>query len=92
LYLFIITTDFDTDTSRAYGKVYKAKHKETDFLMAIKCINLDGISQQESRQLMKEIDVLKTCRSTHIVSYFSSCFRKNCLWVRPSPPADVTVR
>jgi serine/threonine protein kinase len=69
-------------THRAYGKVYKAKHKETDFLMAIKCINLDGISQQESRQLMKEIGVLKTCRSTHIVSYFSSCFRKNCLWVR----------
>ncbi len=65
----------------AFGKVYKANHKDTGFVMAIKCINMEGTSLKESKQILKEIDVLKKCRSEHVVSYFGSCLRKNCLWV-----------
>lgn len=66
---------------RAFGKVYQAKHKDTGFVMAIKCVPIDGPSYKLSKHIMKELEVLKTCRSDHIVSYYGSCLRQSSIWV-----------
>lgn len=65
---------------RAYSAVYKARHIATDFVMAVKCIPIeeDGLEGME-----KEIEILKTCRSSNIVSYFGTCVARaqRKLWV-----------
>jgi serine/threonine protein kinase len=65
---------------RSFGKVYKAQHKTTGFVVAIKCIKFD--STVDEKRVLKELDVLKLARGKNIVSYFGRCLRKNHIWVR----------
>lgn len=73
-------------TRSSFGKIYKAIHKDTNFLLAIKCIQVENPTPGELKQMYKEIEVLKKCRNPHIVSYFGSCIRQNDIWVRRIPP------
>jgi serine/threonine protein kinase len=50
--------------------------------MAIKVIPYEGTSNKLTKRVMKEIEVLKACRSPHIVAYFGSCLHNNTVWVR----------
>jgi len=60
--------------------VYKAQHKKTGFVVAIKCIKFDPTGDLE-RKVRKEIEVLKLARGKNIVSYFGNGMRKNQIWV-----------
>jgi len=60
-----------------YGKVYRAKHKESGFNIAIKMINLEG----DGRNIKDEINILKQCRHANVVSYYGTCDENNKLWI-----------
>ncbi len=74
----LLNTFFFQSMNRAYGSVYKAKHKESGFTMAIKEIVLSNADD-----LKKEIEILKKCRHSNIVSYYGTCFppNKKSIWV-----------
>ncbi|KRX04396.1 Protein kinase-like domain [Pseudocohnilembus persalinus] len=60
-----------------YGSVYKALHKSTGELVAVKIVHNTG----EISALKKEIIILKECQSEHIVRYYGSYFKDNNLWL-----------
>lgn len=71
---FIIPTHFFS----SYGSVWKAIHKQTGGIVAIKKVEIDN----DLDDIMKEIDFMKGCRSPFIVRYYGSYFKDNELWVR----------
>ena len=62
---------------RSYGVVMKARHKQSNRLVAIKMIPIQGSMQE----FMQEISILKSCRSEYIVRYYGSYVKQNTLWV-----------
>lgn len=62
---------------RSYGSVYKAQHKSTERIVAIKVIPVET----DLRDLMKEISILKSCKSDYVVRYYGSYYKNNDLWV-----------
>lgn len=58
----------------SFGSVYKAKHKETDAVVAVKIIP-NGPNASENDKIKSEIDILSRCDSPYIVGYFE-CFIK----------------
>ena len=59
----------------SFGKVYRARHKSTGAIVAVKVVpNADG-DEAEADKLMGEIDILSKCDSPFIVGYFE-CFVK----------------
>ncbi|KAL6072945.1 Serine/threonine-protein kinase [Balamuthia mandrillaris] len=69
----------------ASGKVYKAKHKPTGFVLAIKCIPVPQTFIEKNREeiytLRKEIQALRRCTSLDIVTYYGVCFREASVWI-----------
>eukprot|EP00744_Colponema_vietnamica_P002861 GILI01004451.1.p1 GENE.GILI01004451.1~~GILI01004451.1.p1 ORF type:complete len:448 (-),score=135.25 GILI01004451.1:567-1910(-) len=61
----------------SYGSVFKALHKPSGCVVAIKTIPVDG----DLSALRKEIMILKDCRSPDIVAYYGSYFKDNELWL-----------
>lgn len=61
----------------AFGVVYKAKLKETGFILAVKIMDVGD----EKDDVMKEIKMLKCCQHRNIVSYFGSCVQDEKLWI-----------
>jgi serine/threonine protein kinase len=61
----------------SYGAVWKALHKQTGIIVAIKRVGIDN----DLEDIMKEIDFMKGCRSPFIVRYFGSYFKDNELWI-----------
>jgi len=61
----------------SYGSVWKAIHKQTSTIVAIKRVGIDN----DLEDIMKEIDFMKGCRSPYIVIYFGSYFKDNELWI-----------
>ncbi|CAF0922173.1 unnamed protein product [Adineta steineri] len=61
----------------SYGCVYKAKHRETGQLLAIKQIPVES----DLQEIVKEISIMKQCDSPHIVKYFGSYFKDSDLWI-----------
>mmetsp|Transcript_10484 Transcript_10484/g.15240 ORF Transcript_10484/g.15240 Transcript_10484/m.15240 type:complete len:833 (+) Transcript_10484:437-2935(+) len=64
----------------SFGCVYKARHKFTSAIVAVKIIqnadmNSSGGGESESDKIMSEIDILSRCDSPFIVGYFE-CFMK----------------
>ena len=58
----------------SFGSVYKARHRETDAIVAVKIIP-NGPNDSESDKIKSEIDILSRCDSPYIVGYFE-CFIK----------------
>eukprot|EP00026_Physarum_polycephalum_P005843 Phypoly_transcript_05882.p1 GENE.Phypoly_transcript_05882~~Phypoly_transcript_05882.p1 ORF type:complete len:470 (+),score=85.35 Phypoly_transcript_05882:171-1580(+) len=61
----------------SYGSVWKAIHKQTGGIVAIKKVGIDN----DLDDIMKEIEFMKGCRSPYIVRYFGSYFKENELWI-----------
>ncbi|XP_057242066.1 serine/threonine-protein kinase 10-like, partial [Malurus melanocephalus] len=62
----------------AFGKVYKAKNKETGALAAAKVIETK--SEDELEDYMVEIEILATCDHPHIVRLLGAFYWDSKLW------------
>ncbi|KNB41643.1 serine/threonine-protein kinase [Blastocystis sp. subtype 4] len=61
----------------SYGSVVKALHKRANRLVAIKIVPVDS----DLNELIKEISILKSCKSEYIVRYYGSYYKNNDLWI-----------
>jgi len=59
----------------SFGEVYKAQHKPTGAIVAVKVIANASSSQSEEEKIKGEIDILSRCDSPYIVGY-CECFIK----------------
>jgi|688.fasta_scaffold1138263_1 serine/threonine kinase 3 len=69
------TSSFYTD--RSYGSVYKALHKESGQVLAIKQVPVDT----DLQEIIKEISIMQQCDSPYVVKYYGSYFKNTDLWV-----------
>ncbi|KAK2828114.1 hypothetical protein Q5P01_019148 [Channa striata] len=63
----------------AFGKVYKARNKETGVLAAAKVIETK--SEDELEDYMVEIDILAKCDHRYIVKLHDAFYHDNKLWI-----------
>ncbi|KAJ5074609.1 sterile20-like kinase isoform b-related [Anaeramoeba ignava] len=63
--------------SGAFGVVYKAILKKTGSLIAVKKVSIES----DLQKIVHEIEVLKSCNFSHIVSYQGTYFKNNELWI-----------
>jgi hypothetical protein len=75
-----ITTDKSADLEilnalgeGSFGAVYKANHRPTGAIVAVKVIPNAGSNPSEDEKIKGEIDILSRCDSPYIVGYFE-CF------------------
>jgi len=61
----------------SYGSVWKAMHRSTSSIIAIKKVGIDN----DLEDIMKEIEFMKGCKSDYIVRYYGSYFKDNELWI-----------
>ena len=54
----------------SYGSVYKALHKESGNIVALKIVPIAG----EAESLKREISILKNCEDKHIIKYYGSYY------------------
>ncbi|KAM8798977.1 serine/threonine-protein kinase 10 [Eudromia elegans] len=77
----------------AFGKVYKAKNKETGALAAAKVIETK--SEDELEDYMVEIEILATCEHRHIVKLLGAFYWDGKLWIMiefcPGGAVDATM-
>lgn len=77
----------------AFGKVYKAKNKETGALAAAKVIETK--SEDELEDYMVEIEILATCDHPHIVKLLGAFYWDGKLWIMiefcPGGAVDATM-
>ncbi|KAI0235723.1 Dual specificity mitogen-activated protein kinase kinase 5 [Lamellibrachia satsuma] len=58
------------------GTVYKAQHRPSSAIMAVKVISLD-ISVDAQKQIMSELEVLYRCHCAMIISFYGAYFVEN---------------
>ncbi|XP_029028761.1 serine/threonine-protein kinase 10 [Betta splendens] len=77
----------------AFGKVYKAKNKETGVLAAAKVIETK--SEEELDDYMVEIEILAKCDHRYIVKLLDAFYHDNKLWIMiefcPGGAVDATM-
>ncbi|XP_054245093.1 serine/threonine-protein kinase 10 [Indicator indicator] len=77
----------------AFGKVYKAKNKESGALAAAKVIETK--SEDELEDYMVEIEILATCNHPHIVKLLGAFYWDGKLWIMiefcPGGAVDATM-
>ena len=61
----------------SYGAVYKAMHKESGELIAIKKVPVDS----DLQEIIKEISIMQQCDSPYVVRYYGSYFKDQDLWI-----------
>ncbi|CAE1313945.1 STK3 [Acanthosepion pharaonis] len=61
----------------SYGSVYKALHKESGSVLAIKQVPVDT----DLQEIIKEISIMQQCDSPYIVKYYGSYFKNTDLWI-----------
>ncbi|XP_048378568.1 mitogen-activated protein kinase kinase kinase kinase 5-like isoform X2 [Stegostoma tigrinum] len=62
-----------------YGEVYKARHKQTGNLAAVKLIKMEP--DDDFSVIQQEIIMVKSCTHQNIVAYYGSYIRSNKLWI-----------
>ncbi|GBP38166.1 hypothetical protein EVAR_80452_1 [Eumeta japonica] len=60
----------------SYGSVYKALHKESGQVLAIKQVPVDT----DLQEIIKEISIMQQCDSPYVVKYYGSYFKNTDLW------------
>ena len=65
------------ENCRSYGSVYKALHKESGQVLAIKQVPVDT----DLQEIIKEISIMQQCDSPYVVKYYGSYFKNTDLWV-----------
>nr|XP_019952901.1 PREDICTED: serine/threonine-protein kinase 10-like [Paralichthys olivaceus] len=77
----------------AFGKVYKARNKETGALAAAKVIETK--SEEELEDYIVEIDILAKCDHQYIVKLLDAFYHENKLWIMiefcPGGAVDATM-
>lgn len=77
----------------AFGKVYKARNKETGVLAAAK--QIETKSEDELEDYMVEIDILAKCDHRYIVKLLDAFYHDNKLWIMiefcPGGAVDATM-
>ncbi|XP_011329707.1 serine/threonine-protein kinase 10 isoform X2 [Ooceraea biroi] len=63
----------------AFGKVYKAQHKQSNYLAAAKMCALEG--EDDLSDFMIEIDILSECKHPNIVELHEAYFIEGKLWM-----------
>ena len=71
---------YPMDTCSAYGCVYKAQHKATEQIIAIKTV-LFGSENEGAAEIKKEIEILRHCRHPNIVCLYGCTEKARELWV-----------
>ena len=61
----------------SYGSVFKAIHKESQQILAIKQVPVDT----DLQEIIKEISIMQQCDSPYVVKYYGSYFKNTDLWV-----------
>ncbi|KAM4582047.1 serine/threonine-protein kinase 4-like [Fundulus diaphanus] len=61
----------------SYGCVFKANHKETGEIVAIKQVPVES----DLQEIIKEISIMQQCNSPHVVRYYGSYFKNSDLWI-----------
>ncbi|XP_059480802.1 solute carrier organic anion transporter family member 74D-like [Neocloeon triangulifer] len=61
----------------SYGSVYKAVHKESEQVLAIKQVPVDT----DLQEIIKEISIMQQCDSPYVVKYYGSYFKNTDLWI-----------
>ncbi|XP_030830134.1 serine/threonine-protein kinase 3 isoform X2 [Strongylocentrotus purpuratus] len=61
----------------SYGSVFKAIHKESGQVLAIKQVPVDT----DLQEIIKEISIMQQCDSTYVVKYYGSYFKNTDLWI-----------
>lgn len=61
----------------SYGSVYKALHKESGQVLAIKQVPVDT----DLQEIIKEISIMQQCDSPYVVKYYGSYFKGTDLWI-----------
>ncbi|KAK8798734.1 hypothetical protein WA158_007818 [Blastocystis sp. Blastoise] len=61
----------------SYGEVYRGRHKDTLKIVAVKIIIVDANLQE----FLKEVSILKECKSDFVVRYYGSYFVDHKLWI-----------
>lgn len=61
----------------SYGSVYKAVHRPSKEIVAIKIVPTNG----DLEPIKREIQILKECKSDNIVKYYGSYFHASNLWL-----------
>ncbi len=67
----------NSSVSRTYGEVWKACHKKSNKLLAIKKIRVD----RDTTDLLREISIMKKCVSQWVVRYYGNYFKDDVMWV-----------
>jgi serine/threonine protein kinase len=63
----------------AFGKVYKARNKQTNVFAAAKIV--DKCNEDELEDYMIEIDILSECKHKNIVELYEAYFYDSKIWV-----------
>ncbi|KAI3658557.1 hypothetical protein MP638_002801, partial [Amoeboaphelidium occidentale] len=61
----------------SYGSVYKAIHKKSGTVVALKIVPIEN----DLEDIIKEINVMNGCDSPYIVRYYGSYFKNDNLWM-----------
>lgn len=61
----------------SYGSVFKALHKESGQVVAIKQVPVDT----DLQEIIKEISIMQQCDSPFVVKYYGSYFKNTDLWI-----------
>jgi len=61
----------------SYGSVFKALHKESQQVLAIKQVPVDT----DLQDIIKEISIMQQCVSPYVVRYYGSYFKNTDLWI-----------
>eukprot|EP01133_Synstelium_polycarpum_P007449 gene7449-8715_t len=61
----------------SFGAVFKAKHKKTGHIVAIKQVPVN----EDFQEILKEINIMKQCRSKYVVQYYGNYFKGETCWI-----------
>jgi serine/threonine kinase 3 len=61
----------------SYGSVFKAIHKDSEHVLAIKQVPVDT----DLQEIIKEISIMQQCDSPYVVKYYGSYFKNTDLWI-----------
>uniref|UniRef100_A0AAR2KIT6 non-specific serine/threonine protein kinase n=1 Tax=Pygocentrus nattereri TaxID=42514 RepID=A0AAR2KIT6_PYGNA len=61
----------------SYGSVFKAIHKESGQVVAIKQVPVES----DLQEIIKEISIMQQCDSPYVVKYYGSYFKNTDLWI-----------
>eukprot|EP01114_Cavostelium_apophysatum_P021037 TRINITY_DN7224_c0_g1_i1.p1 TRINITY_DN7224_c0_g1~~TRINITY_DN7224_c0_g1_i1.p1 ORF type:complete len:1132 (-),score=325.55 TRINITY_DN7224_c0_g1_i1:11-3007(-) len=63
----------------SYGSVYRVMHRASGKSMASKIIEQQEV--ESTAAIANEINILKRCKNSNVVSYYGTCSKDNTIWI-----------